>query len=321
MINELTYSFTAMLIIITLLPIIPSDHWFFRTWEFPRVQITILCIVGSGINLSFVGTFAGYIGTSALLVAIIYHSIWIFPYSKLKAKEVKSTSKQYYERQISLLSSNVLMPNHSAHKLIALVKKQQPDIIILLESNQWWQDALSPLHENYTYRVNCPLDNLYGMHLLSKLPLENMEIRYLIQDNVPSIHGHVILDGKKIKCHFLHPAPPSPTENETAKLRDKELLIVAQQIANNKREPVIVAGDLNDVAWSPTTRKFKQISRLTDPRIGRGMYNTFHAKYSLLRWPLDHIFHSQSFSLVEIKRLSSIDSDHFPLFTKLQLEE
>ncbi len=53
--------------------------------------------------------------------------------------------------------------------------------------------------------------------------------------------------------------------------------------------------------------------------MGAAFYNTFHAKYPLVRWPLDHIFHSKDFEMVEVERLAGYGSDHFPLFSRLQL--
>ncbi|MBT8445622.1 MAG: endonuclease/exonuclease/phosphatase family protein, partial [Gammaproteobacteria bacterium] len=124
--------------------------------------------------------------------------------------------------------------------------------------------------------------------------------------------------GDRVRVHFLHPAPPSPTENPESGERDAELLILARSVAGGDR-PVIVTGDLNDVAWSSTTRLFRRISGLLDPRVGRGMFNTFHAKIPILRWPLDHLFHSDHFTLKSIRRLPPIGSDHFALYTVLSL--
>jgi endonuclease/exonuclease/phosphatase (EEP) superfamily protein YafD len=91
--------------------------------------------------------------------------------------------------------------------------------------------------------------------------------------------------------------------------------------AKKSKLPVIVAGDLNDVAWSYTTELFLKVSCLLDPRRGRGFYSTFNSKYLLFRWPLDHVFCSRHFSLVELTRLPNVGSDHFPMFISIQLTE
>ena len=84
--------------------------------------------------------------------------------------------------------------------------------------------------------------------------------------------------------------------------------------------PVVVCGDRNDVAWSRTTRLFQKTSRLVDPRKGRGLFSTFHARIPLLRFPLDHILHSDDFRLVSMRRLEYVGSDHFPVYAMLSFE-
>jgi endonuclease/exonuclease/phosphatase (EEP) superfamily protein YafD len=242
---------------------------------------------------------------------------WILPYSILWPREVAPSGDHCVDRQISVLTFNVLTPNRNVSALIDLVKIHQPDVLVTLESDAWWEDKLSAVETDMPFTIKCPLDNLYGMHVFSRLPLADEEICYLVEQDVPSIHATLELrTGDKVRMHFLHPAPPSPTENQESAERDAELVIVARSIAESD-QPLIVAGDLNDVAWSATTRLFRKLSGLLDPRVGRGVFNTYHAKYLFVRWPLDHLFHSRHFTLRDIQRLPAIGSDHFPLLTRL----
>lgn len=159
------------------------------------------------------------------------------------------------------------------------------------------------------------------MVLYSKFPLENTSVKYLVEADIPSIHTQVILkNGTSIQLFAVHPTPPVPNENPSSKERDKELLMVAD-LAKAAKIPVIVIGDLNDVAWSYTTLLFLKMSGLLDPRRGRGFFNTFDAHYFFMRFPLDHTFISTHWKLKEIHRLNNFNSDHFPIFISLQYED
>lgn len=322
---ELTifYLATALTSLVTLLPLWQNPVWWVRGLDFPRLQfITVIgVLVGLGVwrlDLALVSTWAVLLLNISYLA---YHLWWILPYTRLYPKEVKTEANADHQDRhtLTLLNANVLATNRHADSLLALVNTHQPDILVTLESNLWWQAQLSVLAEDYPYSLQCPLENLYGMHVYSRLPLQDPHICYLVEDDVPSMHCLIEFEGgAKVRAHFLHPAPPSPTENEESAPRDAELLAVGKRVAQSEL-PVIVAGDLNDVAWSPTTRLFRKISGLLDPRIGRGMFNTFNAKYPLIRWPLDHLFHSHHFRVVSIQRLSLKGSDHFSLLTSLSL--
>ena len=313
----------AVLVIwLTFWSLIPRDEWWIRGADFPRLQILVLGLIAFVLllvwdqpwNLTREIIFIG------LIAALAYQLKMVLPYTFLWKKQVKHVRKHQLnpDKQISLIISNVLTSNTQYQLLIEQIQKHQPDLLLTLESDRVWQKALSTIEKDYPYRVPVPLDNLYGMHLYSRLELNSTEVKFILSNEIPSIHTTVILrSGQPVQLYCLHPKPPSPTEAKDSTLRDAELLIVGDQI-KDLDESCIVMGDLNDVAWSRTTRLFQRMSGLLDPRVGRHFVNTFHADYPLLRWSLDHIFHSTDFALVHMKRLPHVGSDHFPVYVVLQ---
>lgn len=302
--------------------LIPRDEWWFRGADFPRLQILALGLFSFFAMLFAIPkwTFTTELLFVGLVAAIAYQLKMVLPYTPIWKKQVQKVKPEQINenQQISLLVANVLTPNDKYHLLLEHIDTLKPDVVLTLESDSSWQNALVHIEQDYPYRVPVPLDNLYGMHLYSRLPLHDTEVKFILSDEIPSIHASVTLrSGIQVQLYCLHPKPPSPTEAKDSTLRDAELLIIGDRI-KDLDESCIVMGDLNDVAWSRTTRLFQRISGLLDPRVGRYFMNTFHADYRLLRWSLDHIFHSTDFGLVEMKRLSHIGSDHFPIYVVLQ---
>lgn len=314
-------SATLLLVVMTALPMSRSEVWWVRALDFPRLQLAVFALALLLIELVILdrSSVGMWLLVAAGVACLAWQAWWIVPFTRLVAVEVKDApSDDDPENSIRVLTSNVLGSNRQSGKLLDRVRENSPDILVTLESNAWWQSQLDPLESEYPHAVKCPLENLFGMHVYSRLPLSDSRLEYLVEDGIPSIHTSITLrSGRKVSAHFLHPTPPNPEYNDESSARDAELVMVAKRVAEND-EPTIVCGDLNDVAWSSTTRLFRKLSGLLDPRVGRGMFNTFHAGWWFMRWPLDHLFHSKHFTLKEIRRLPSIGSDHFPLLTALQ---
>ncbi len=84
---------------------------------------------------------------------------------------------------------------------------------------------------------------------------------------------------------------------------------------------MVVVGDFNNVAWAKSSILFRNTSKLIDPRIGRRFIATYHARYRLLRFPIDLFFHSTDIFMEDFKTLRNIGSDHLPLFCEFFINQ
>lgn len=318
--KPLFWLISAFFVVQTVFPLIRSPRWWIRMSDFPRLQIAsaLAALLAGYVVLFGITSRWDILYLVAVVPALSLQLFRIFPYTVAAPKQVMTASAHRPDDCIRVMISNVLMENRRSIDLLEIVRDIGPDLLLVVETDDWWHQKLEPLDAMYPYRIKRPQDNYYGMELFSKLELEATDVRFLLSDEIPSIRTGVRLrSGVWIDFFGIHPRPPDPHHDSEG--RDAELLLVAKEMRKSRRA-AIVAGDMNDVAWSHTTRLFQRMSGALDPRHGRGMFSTFHAGHPLLRWPLDHIFHDNSFTLVDLRRLPNIGSDHFPILAELQYE-
>ncbi len=306
----------------TALPLVRSDAWWVRVFDFPRLQILVLlaAVLAGHLVAGDLSTLPGATFAGALALCLAYQGYMMFPYTRLARLQVEPSSGAAPGSSFSVLFANVRMDNRDATRLNRTIREADPDIVLAVEPDEWWREQLQWLRATHPAAVEHPRRNTYGMLLYSRLELREPQVKFLVEDDVPSIHARVRLaSGVEFALRCLHPRPPTPPHQDSSSERDVELIAVARELAR-LGGPAAVLGDLNDVAWSRTNYRFQALSGLLDPRVGRGFFHTFHAKLPFLRFPLDHCFHSRHFRLVALRRLPAFGSDHFPLYLKLSYE-
>jgi endonuclease/exonuclease/phosphatase (EEP) superfamily protein YafD len=318
--HRFTLILCAIVVIAAGLPLINSTAWWIRIFDFPRLQIAVLTLLVIVLAFLFVDYKWSYKAPLLLLLiaTMVYQAQFVLVYTPLYRTQAKDSNEQSPENSFTILVSNVLMENDDTDAFLDLVYKYNPDILLIYEPDEVWAASISKLDGDYPYSIKYPLDNTYGMMLFSKLHLTQSAVNFLVNDEIPSIFTKITLtSGVVIDFYGVHPEPPKPGTDTYE--RDTELLIVAKKIreANN---PTIVAGDMNDVGWSVTSKLFRKYSELVDPREGRGLFNTYSVFLPLMRYPLDHVFYSKEFGLINLELLEDIGSDHFPLFIGLNYE-
>ncbi len=304
----------------SLLALLPISHGAIRILDFPKLQFVAVTSVFLIISLVWAPLDTmGLVLVGMLATATLVQISYLVRFTPIWPRSVASASGGRSARALRILVCNVKQGNTEYAKVAALIEMHDPDIAVFMETGKKWREALRQAIEPYGEKLIQIQENSYGMILVSRLNLVRRELRFLLKEEVPSFDCVAELpDGEQFRLYALHPEPPMPSEDSVG--RDAEIALVGK-IVRDESKPVIVTGDLNDVAWSRTTRRFLRISRLLDPREGRGFYCSFDARYFFLRWPLDHIFISSHFEIAAISRLSYVGSDHFPMLFDLVLKK
>ena len=303
------------LLLVTVIPMVNTNIWWVRMMDFPRLQIAAATMIVFFAGLFISGPDRLFIPLM-MIVACSYQFWRIFPYTTLAKPDLELAIEG--EDSIRILSSNVLMENNRHGDLARIIADFDPDVLLLMETNQAWLNAIEPVLARYSTVVREPRDDHYGMIFATRLDVDDARIVYLTAEDTPSVFAQMKgPNGAPFRFIGLHPRPPVP--GESTEERDAQIYYAAR-FARKADVPLIATGDFNDVAWSDTSQTFKHVGQYLDPRIGRGFYSSFDATRFWLRFPIDQVFVTEDVAVVSIERLPFFGSDHFPMATTIRLD-
>lgn len=325
---------TLLMAVVSVLPMIPSGQWWVRLWDFPRLQLTWALAVPLVLLAVHAWWNRPRTEHAAWLAVLLAAGGWqlshILPFTPVWSTEVPAAEVQPDggRSTLKVMSANVDYNNNRYAELLAIVQREDPDILLLIEVDRAWAKGLAPLDQHYAHRVGEVRGEGLGIVLWSRIPLLEQEVKHLISDRRPSVFA--TLDAPEIgpvRYVGTHPLPPGlrdrverndeKSERRDSRVRDAELMLVARHVQEDSDNRWIVTGDFNDVAWSDSTQLFADLSDLKDPRRGRRLLSTYHAERPLWRYPIDHLFVSDGFHLVDFDRVRVPGSDHFAVTATL----
>ncbi len=204
-----------------------------------------------------------------------------------------------------VVAANVYVGNRNPAPLLAWLKQQSADVVVLSELSEPYAQALSlALGDDYRYRELHAKNSPFGIGVLSRLPLHDV---VLIDnpDGVLVLAADVSIGLRSTRIVAAHPMPPLAPEWHHK--RDEMLSNIAKQTGN---APLIVAGDLNATPWSTALFAADRdgLQRATGlaptwPHWGRGVFGI----------PIDHVLASTHWQRGESSRGPDIGSDHRPV--------
>ncbi|HNX35068.1 MAG TPA: endonuclease/exonuclease/phosphatase family protein [Kiritimatiellia bacterium] len=214
--------------------------------------------------------------------------------------------------RLRILQANILTSNTNSAALLALVTREDPDVVVLQEPDVWWLRQLAPLTNSHPVFATLPRDDNFGAAIYCKTNALAAEI-FLLSDpeGAPSSLARIAVGGRTVTVVGTHTLAPY---NGTMWRGRNAFSLELAQTLRKVEGPLVVTGDFNNTPWSAHFRAFLKASGLHDSAQGRGPQPTWPTATSpLVRIPLDHCFHSDGVRILDKRTGPDIGSDHLPL--------
>jgi endonuclease/exonuclease/phosphatase (EEP) superfamily protein YafD len=142
----------------TVVSLFRAQAWWIRIFDFPRLQIAVVCLLAmaSYVLLSFwkiCGLF-DHLLVAAVALSFTYQAHHIFPYTPFASPQVQNAETSISPASLRLLISKVLMTNRGADRFRQIIKNSDPDVILAVEPDDWWEEQLRSSESRYPFTMH-----------------------------------------------------------------------------------------------------------------------------------------------------------------------
>ncbi len=243
-----------------------------------------------------------------LSVCVIVNLCLIYPYYVGRPAEVLPG------KSVRVMAMNVNAGNRRSQAVREIIADCRPDVLFVLEYNEFWREALAPLESTYRYRRQVPQDDNFGIAVYSQTPWAQAEVFRLPGGGVPAIEVKLVLSEQTLTLVGAHVLPP--VSAAASGVRNKQLAALAQRMASTVG-PCALLGDLNCTPWSPHFRQLLEVGLLRDSGRGYGVRGTWPLQLPVFMIPIDHCLVSAGLGVVDRAVTVDYGSDHCGLVVDL----
>jgi endonuclease/exonuclease/phosphatase (EEP) superfamily protein YafD len=252
-------------------------------------------------------------GMAALLLglAALWTTLSAYPLGLTRSAAADDANDAVYR----LLQLNLRFDNRSPQRVLSMIGEVKPDIITLEEVSGEWRPWVERLSGMYPYSLICtgPI-RIGSVAVLSRRPFAAPPARRCLDRGSLGMID-VDFGGRVVTVAALHLGWPWPADQWRQLARLEPFLAELGPTA-------LLAGDLNAVTWSAAVRRVEASGAL---RLVPGIGPTWLDRRlpdvlrGLIGLPIDQVMTKGDISVVSVRTLPAVGSDHLPVLAEFRL--
>jgi len=263
---------------------------------------------------------------SSLLIGLLF--LLEIGFSVYSNSNIKSND---LDKEITVMSYNLFFKNKHQDHSISIIKKANPDILIVQELTPNWASQIEKsLGESYKYKLTKSFTGTHGIGIYSKYKISEQAF---LENSANKPYAQIVtlnVDGKSIQLINTHLASPAiAIENRDKffslfmanyQIRKEQIIKINELAENQNYDCQLLVGDLNTLHSEPIFKRLRLKWVNSNNGLFRWMkFNFPHTSKIIPIVTLDYILGRGKLKFIESKVIEGGSSDHLAIMAKLNI--